>query len=529
MNDALKFFPFYPNFRKCQKNTILSLDKALNSDRKFTILEAPTGTGKSPLGMTFARMMDTDFLTIQKLLQDQYLNDFQDIELLKGRNAYKCSMNPSYCCDEGALCYGKGTAKECSILNADGVLTGSTCPYRKQVFKVDEAPIRLFNFHSFLFQTTYAERFTDTRNLMIIDEAHNQEGAILGFMEFSLNDKHFNFKIPKLDSARDYAKWFIEHDVLGIIEEQIKDLDYKKKITSDSKERSNIIKIITSLERKLKTITSFIHGMEDNEYITEWEEVNKIGEMYNKITIKPICASGYADNLLYKYAKRVLMMSATILDAEVFASSLGIPEDQINFIRVPNIFPLENRPIYTQYCGPMSYRYKSNTMPHMLKKIKSLLDSRPNERGIIHTHSRDVQKAIHNTFGNGRLTYDWDFDFNEPIDKKDVLEVHGNKIGSIIVAPAWHEGVDLKDDLSRLQIIMKVPYPSLGDKRIKLRMQKSQSYYNWLTALKIVQSYGRSIRSETDHADTYILDQDFEAFRKRSRRMLPQWFTQAIQ
>jgi len=56
----------------------------------------------------------------------------------------------------------------------------------------------------------------------------------------------------------------------------------------------------------------------------------------------------------------------------------------------------------------------------------------------------------------------------------------------------------------------------------------SWQYYVWLTCLKLVQSYGRSVRSETDYANTYILDAQFGKFYKQARKMLPAWFIDAI-
>ena len=58
----------------------------------------------------------------------------------------------------------------------------------------------------------------------------------------------------------------------------------------------------------------------------------------------------------------------------------------------------------------------------------------------------------------------------------------------------------------------------LGDKRIKARQQRNDSLYSWATALKLVQSYGRSVRSENDRATTYILDSDFGYFLQRAKQ-----------
>ncbi len=92
-----------------------------------------------------------------------------------------------------------------------------------------------------------------------------------------------------------------------------------------------------------------------------------------------------------------------------------------------------------------------------------------------------------------------------------------------------HEGLNLSEDLSRLQIIAKVPYPNFhNNKQLARRMELDRRFYNWLVALKIVQSYGRSIRSESDWADTYIIDGSFDRFYKENRKLMPVWFQEAI-
>ena len=90
------------------------------------------------------------------------------------------------------------------------------------------------------------------------------------------------------------------------------------------------------------------------------------------------------------------------------------------------------------------------------------------------------------------------------------------------------EGVDLVDDASRFQIICKVPYPYLGDKLVKKRMNKWSWWYPLQTAKTIVQATGRSIRNENDHAVTYILDSDWDRFFQRNRSLFPKSFKECI-
>lgn len=46
--------------------------------------------------------------------------------------------------------------------------------------------------------------------------------------------------------------------------------------------------------------------------------------------------------------------------------------------------------------------------------------------------------------------------------------------------------------------------------------------------LKLIQAYGRSIRSKDDWAKTYVLDSGFISFVETNAGMFPNWFTQAI-
>jgi Rad3-related DNA helicase len=91
------------------------------------------------------------------------------------------------------------------------------------------------------------------------------------------------------------------------------------------------------------------------------------------------------------------------------------------------------------------------------------------------------------------------------------------------------EGVDLFDNLSRFQVICKVPFPYLGDLVIKKRMENNKMWYPYMTAKSVIQSLGRSIRNENDYAVSYILDGDWERFYRLNKRMFPTEFDAAMQ
>jgi Rad3-related DNA helicase len=90
------------------------------------------------------------------------------------------------------------------------------------------------------------------------------------------------------------------------------------------------------------------------------------------------------------------------------------------------------------------------------------------------------------------------------------------------------EGVDLKDNLSRFQIMCKVPFPFLGDAVVVKRMEKNEKWYPYMTAKLIIQSLGRSIRNETDYAVSYILDSDWNRFFNKNKNLFPNEFIALI-
>lgn len=543
-------FPF-DAFRPGQKECIEAILTAFNEGKRFVILEAPTGSGKSVIGMTIARFFENAYyLTIQKILQDQLIKDFSDAhtKCLKGRNAYPCNYwdiykekyqnDPSKMnamkqmakdpviqktmtgkrlpCSEG-VCLVKDRRSKTDLCFPSGAsnLLRSTCPYWKAVGEAVHSHTCIMNFHSFLYQTAVTDRFKP-RQLMIIDEAHNTEPQLMNFVSLSMTDRAWRtegVKFPKFDTAEEYADYF---DKIAV-HEKIEDIIRLANLTRDFKKAEDWKKVL--LQYKI-----FLDSVATGDWIPKWENKGP----WNKVTLKPVFVDKNAEQYLFGFGEKVLMMSATILDPRVVYDSLGIDSSQAFAYRMKNRFPLNQRPIYFQGAGSMSYKNKARTLPKMLESIEAIAETYADKKGIIHTHNYEIAKYVLENSSRKlkrRLVYQEDY-----ASKDSMLKDHASRTdGSIIIAPAMHEGLDLKGDLSRFQIICKVPYPSFQDnEQLKIRMQISQDYYNWLTALKLVQSYGRSIRSEEDWADTFVLDEDFGSFQRRSHKLLPKWFTSAI-
>lgn len=564
------------SYRDGQKKCIEYAVNAFNNGKRIVILECPTGSGKSAIGKTLMNMVkDSFYLTVTKILQDQFTSDFENVIELKGKNAYPCTFYAregkelvakkvlsqqdlndrllkapdctSGFCRTNLSIMGvlgdvtKGNCPPCfpttpkvlkdpetvipkgSLKTLPMAMQYSACPYYEQVYKAIDSNQVIMNFSSFLYQTTLTKRFAKTRELLVIDEAHNVESQILDFVSFSLSDSilsNHNIFIPKLNSASNYAKWFEEINLYQMILQCLNDY-----------QRAGKTKEYDDLERLSKKLEIFMYNVsrDDAEWVTEYTETYDGERTVRSVTIKPIYAIGFVNDLLFRAGKRVLLLSATILDVDVMCRSLGIERDEIAAYRMKNRFPVKNRPIYVRPVAKMTggKDKMQEWLPKLVEGVERILEKYPDKRGIVHTHNNAIMEAIVTRIKPklfSRLITQREFP-----DKKDLLHMHSKRPNSVIVAPAMHEGINLIDDLSRFQIICKVPYANFYEnEQLRRRVEVDPDYYMWMTAIKLVQSYGRSIRSETDYADTYIIDEAFIRFARDAKRILPSWFNEAL-
>jgi ATP-dependent DNA helicase DinG len=146
-------------------------------------------------------------------------------------------------------------------------------------------------------------------------------------------------------------------------------------------------------------------------------------------------------------------------------ASLGLAPEEVKFIQVTSDFPLQNRPIY-----PLNIAYlNSNSLKLQEIQIKiastvdNLMTLYRNDKGIIHTTSYkqlDFIKENISQENKCRL-----LETNPEIQRDEVIAAHVKSTKPrVLISPSLYAGLDLKDDLSRFQIIVKVPYPDLGDR-----------------------------------------------------------------
>jgi Rad3-related DNA helicase len=517
---ATDYFPA-KSYRKHQRETIERVEAAFESGYQFVLLDAPTGSGKSLIGISLAKQAnDSFYLTIQKILQDQIEMEFPDIFVLKGRNAYTClrsGKGEQLSCADGP-CRRK-TVEPCHemVKGEDGVEHKEyTCPYRVAKTKALEAPITCLNFDSF-FWNNLRGGFSG-RTLLIIDEAHNIGQKYSAFMGFTIRSDE-DIEVPKYDTLSEYDD-FIQK-LFPVYEHELEVMEEWKKYDGLSKKQLSRYDDLSRLISKLEAYRADRLRDTPVEYVFDYKPQE--GRFGSSVKFRPVLVGDFTKRMLFPYGERCLMMSATILDKEMFCKDVGLDPEEVCYIEVPCAFPPENRPIVRKYVGLMSMKHIDKNLPKLVEEIQRIVDKFPTRKGIIQTHSDKIADYLQANLPVGRFTYNTDYATPQVM-----MMVHRTKPGSFIVASGLREGLDLRGDLSKVQIICKVPYPYLGDKKVKRRMEIDENWYGWQTSLMFVQILGRSVRSEKEKAVTYLLDSSFGYFYNRNKHFIPLYVKEGI-
>ncbi len=506
--------PQFPNaaYSPRQREAVGAARGAYARGKRFVVIEAPTGAGKSGIAVTLAREAKNAYiLTAQKILQDQYIRDFPDLAVVKGRSNYPCLVMDTHAGAAPCLAGKKFPAcDDCTYLIAkDDAL---------------HASIATLNYPYFMGEINHAGAF-QKRDLLILDEAHNTEEMLMRFVEVlvsrtTLARAGIDIEFPQISDLEDKISFVagLIPDIMRALlrlEEQIKTLESPPPDISVQKNE------LENLVRRLM----MLRDAPDAGWISEQSQDITFDGQVLWWKFRPITVGAFAEEFIFRHSSRVLMLSATILDAETFLRALGIDPADAAFIRVPSSFPPQNRPIYPLNVARLNRDTLDAELPKISAVIAKLLEKHQGEKGIIHAHSYKILRYLVSTLPVGkRLIYHYD-----SASREDALERHlTSSQATVLLTPSMTEGVDLADDQARFQIIVKVPYPYLGDPQVNARRLADPAWYEWRTALRIVQAYGRAVRSSEDHATTYILDSMFPMWVSRQQKRLPKWFLEAI-
>jgi Rad3-related DNA helicase len=280
------------------------------------------------------------------------------------------------------------------------------------------------------------------------------------------------------------------------------------------------VKKADHLDKSMCKYNRFINDRESHS--TNWsfeKDLDANGKI--RLLVEPIWGNQYLDETFWQQYDHVIFMSGTILDQDLFSFLMGYDVENSSYLALPCPFDAAKRPIIYLKFGKMSYYQKEESFKRAVPIINKILEKNATNKGIIHSGNYEFSRRIESSIKNPRLIV------HESKTREESLSLHiRSEQETVIVSPSMINGIDLKDDLSRFQVILKVPFPNLISKKIKKRLETNSEWYSWKTLVDILQAYGRSIRNDQDWAETYILDECFDQV--LNNQSLPQYFKEAL-
>lgn len=523
MNDILEYWPFPYEPRENQKQALRWLAE---QEAKYLLLEAPVGSGKSNIGITYSRYLDRDskrrtlgnsfILTPQRILQDQYEKSFLsnkkiNLASLYGKSNYECSDKKTTC-DIGSI------FNKCD-----------SCPYQSAKNHAKHANDVVLNYRLALLAFAFTKTF-NKRNLAILDECHNTETHLVQFDTMRITYKRcekYGLKFKTFDDISKALKWLNEYYVpeMETIVEKLED----EAETIIDKPRSSITKADMNTVREANKLREHL----DEAVMTIMRKESYVHQHFALVNdsksfeFKRLKGDTAFRSYLEPQADKFLFMSSTILDKDGFCSDIGIPSNQTAFLSLGSEFPPENRKVVymPQMKMNASWRRDENetNRSKMIDMINKILEMHENESGIIHTGNFQIAQWLVNAVNSSHRVYHHNPDTGDSRDAV-ITAFLGDPKPSILISPSITEGLDLKDDLGRFAIFAKIPFGNLGDQWIKRRMEMSSNWYQRKALTDIIQGGGRVVRSSDDWGTTYILDQSWTYLQHQTKHMIPQWW-----
>lgn len=453
-----------------------------NWHHKVLAMNAPVALGKSAIAQAVSLVTGAHVITPSNLLIDQYTATYPKKNFLKGKAHYNCTTG--YSCHDWTATLDQ---KACT-----------DCPYVACKTRALKEP-SFFNPMS-LYYLTQAEGWEDPP-VIVVDEAHTLPSMILLLCGSKL--RHSMYKFPESVTNMVYlSRW---------LQEQIKKLSTLAVYYKTNPTR------FQEITRELEQIKMTLRGLDESpENYAVWIEDGRYrGRPDRYLNIKPIRPPRFVVNRLLR-AKKLVLMSGTLMQSDI-KDLVG--DEYVHFLDAPSPIPKDNRPVYFR---PAPFRMNWEADPRkIVAEIEKVLAINPNVNTIIHT-TYSMSKKLAPHFTRPIIV-------NDSANKAEKLEYFKSK-GGVFLASGCAEGIDLKGDVCRLNIVAKLPFPDLKDPIVAKRkaLQDGDEWYALETLKTVIQACGRSTRDVDDWSKTYILDPNFSRLFNQYKHKLPQSFVESV-
>jgi Rad3-related DNA helicase len=429
------------------------------------VIHAPVGSGKSLILRAIQRGYGGMIVTPNNVLVHQYRESYPELNSYIGQNNYRC----------------KNIDLPCHVVQRKYKCKNSfSCPFTISRRNFADGKDTVTN--TMMCHTLHKDNPPST---ILADEAHTIIGNIR-----QMTNKTIRFTAKHRDIFRKYKinpmelnSDFVFHDFMQA------QLDEVRKQIQLHPESDVLANEEYALETTLK------HFLDHPELMVRIPEKDRLTHFSVYVS------RNYLSSVI---GKKSILTSGTLLKHDL-SEMLG---DEYEEYTIPSPIPAANRGVIL---NPSSFKHNKSEMDLEALADRILeVQAKTNLNAICHITygmAPDMEMYLARKF-QGNL-----FIYTKPEDKARTVNAYmesctKSREGNLLVGAGIVEGLDLKGDLARVNIITKLLFPNIGDPFIQKRMSlpDGRLFYLGETIKNMLQAIGRTTRGPDDKSVTEILD-----------------------
>ena len=521
-------------FRPHQAAAVEEIMDGYARGKKVMVLDAPVGSGKTLIAEMVRRRLAVEglegadgsmlYVAHSRGLQAQFLADFPAAKVLMGKSNYSTRDGPAWVnCGDCTATRGKTTCKWC--------VETAACPYKVAKQQAKAARIAVVNTAYMLAEAQTPGALCSRRSFVCVDECDTLEGILSGAVEFGVRERDMAGlgELKKGVHGKTIASW-VRDDWIAAARDEV------SRMPVDGGGDVKAARRRAALMQRMSNAVRAAKGIEEGGWVRDYS--------YGwGLMLKPVTVDWCGQDRVWRHGERWLMMSGTVVDAETMCSGLGLERGEWEVVEVPMTFARENRLVRVAPVADMSRKALEAGWDREMGALRDalwvVLERHAGENVLVHTVSyklnaevcdvvrdwAETRAVVHPEEGETRV-----HTYMQASDRDMVLEDFKHE-GGVLVGPSLDRGVDLPGDLCRVQVIVKVPFPNLGDRQVaeRARGEGGSRWYAAETARTVVQMTGRGVRGSEDWCVSYVLDRQFMRWwNGEGKRLLPRWWRDAM-
>lgn len=489
--------PKFDSWRPAQAEALRWL---LAQHKRVKALLGPTGFGKTAVYVAYAKLtgLPTCFITESRGLQDQLMGDFGSIGMvdIRGRRNYTCDLKPDYTCEDGyaSRCPYKGTV---------------ACPSSQAEMRAATSSLVVTNYDKWTASRKFGQGLAHIQQV-VFDEGHTAPDALARAMQVILHAKEIEetlaLDFPMASQAGEMVNWKpwaasaradAEREML-IAREKLREHNPKSALVRHYLHMRN-------LTRRLATLATA-------------QSENWVADSIEKgYQFDPIRPGRYAESALLLHVPSIVIVSATLRPKTLFMMGLG--KGTFEFREFDSEFDKKRCPIY--YVPTMRVDVRAKDLAMLWVRLDQIAAKRTDRKGIVHTISYARRDEVLNS---SRFSGSMMVNQKGEAPTWMVDEFKRARPGAILVSPSVGAGFDFPKQACEWQFVCKIPFPDGRSKILQARQADDKEYGAYQAINKLVQIFGRGMRSREDSCENFIADDHLQWFLPRYGHLAPKWF-----